>query len=53
MPTSATLYNEENRLHLAKFSNLTESNARQLLESLRWPQGPYARIVARSTMLGS
>jgi hypothetical protein len=40
MPTSAGLYNENNPLKLATFSDLTESNARLLLESLRWPDGP-------------
>lgn len=34
MPTSAGLYNENQPLRLAKFSDLTESNARQLLENL-------------------
>lgn len=40
MPTSVGLYNEKQPLRLAKFSDLTESNARQLLESIRWPDGP-------------
>src|SRR5579863_855987 len=40
MPTSAGLYNESSPLRLAKFSDLTESNAREILETLRWPEGP-------------
>ncbi|HKW18917.1 MAG TPA: IS1595 family transposase [Terriglobales bacterium] len=40
MPTSAGLYNEKQPLRLAKFSDLTESDARQILESIRWPEGP-------------
>jgi transposase-like protein len=39
MPTSAGLYNDKQPLRLAKFSDLTESNARQILESIRWPEG--------------
>lgn len=40
MPTSAGLYNEKQPLRLAKITDLTESTARQLLESVRWPNGP-------------
>jgi transposase-like protein len=39
MPTSIGLYNEKQPLRLAKFSDLTEGNARQILESIRWPEG--------------
>jgi transposase-like protein len=40
MPTSAGLYNDRQPLRLSKFSDLTESTAREVLESLRWPDGP-------------
>jgi transposase-like protein len=40
MPTSGALYNREQPLSLAKFTDLTESNARAILEFLRWPDGP-------------
>lgn len=40
MPTTERLYSDRQPLRLAKFSDLTESNARQILESLRWPDGP-------------
>jgi transposase-like protein len=40
MPTTVGLYNEKQPLRLANFSDLTESAARDLLESLRWPDGP-------------
>jgi hypothetical protein len=40
MPTTAGLYNEKQPLHLSKVSDLTESTARELLESLLWPDGP-------------
>ena len=40
MPISGELYNDKQPLRLAKFSDLTESTARELLESLRWPEGP-------------
>ena len=39
MPTSAGLYTDKQPLRLAKFSDLNESNARDLLESTRWPEG--------------
>lgn len=40
MPISAGLYTPQQPLRLAKFSDLTEQTARELLESLRWPDGP-------------
>ena len=39
MPTSKKSYTDS-PLNLSKFADLTEPQARELLESLRWPDGP-------------